>query len=295
MIDAIGTVDNNNTCTPTVAPAATPAPPPTTSTSSTADAALAPVDTVEISASAQSTTSDDTLPPCPPGYDGTKWAAQKNDPKYIMGRAVAKAQSKLQSITDPAEHKKFTEDLLRSQIPAIEASHGGHVLEVKNDKILYDHNDGTGPHWVDCVGDCGPGGKNSPSWQVQENYPGEFGGDAGSGAGALGAPGMSAMMAALGMFGAADAAAGMLGATGGQNDASQDPQVAQVIAQIKASGGQVMFAQKNNVLADFHDARGLQWVPVPRQQSADPRLNAMLQASQGYSNGMGMGSLQMVA
>ncbi len=107
---------------------------------------------------------DQALPPCPPGFDATKWNNGHDTIKYAVGRDLARVFDQLKAIPDEAGQKKFAENFLKSQVPAMEAR-GGKVLAIKDEKVLLDAGEGSGPLWIDVVKDIG--GKNPEvQWTV---------------------------------------------------------------------------------------------------------------------------------
>ncbi len=104
------------------------------------------------------------LPPCPPGFDQTKWENGHDTIKYAVGRELARSFDQLLAIPDEAGQRKFAENFLKTQVPNMEAR-GGKVLAIKDEKVLLDAGDGSGPLWIDVVKDIG--GRNPEvQWTV---------------------------------------------------------------------------------------------------------------------------------
>ncbi|MBM3463868.1 MAG: hypothetical protein FJX76_17365 [Armatimonadetes bacterium] len=199
----------------------------------------------------------------PAGFDQTKWNnPQHNTPKYVVGRALSTVIDDLRAIPDEAGRKKFAEDFLKTQIPAIEKA-GGSVLQVKNEKILLDMNDGHGPHWVDAVFDID--GAANVQWCVIDDKPGQQ--QQAQASDAMGG------FNPFGMFGTNDT-------FGMGQQLMNDPAIAQTVKEIQQAGGQVLHVSFNLILAEMGDGQGPMWVPVNREQSQYNRL--------GQQFGMGM-------
>ncbi|MFA7339698.1 MAG: hypothetical protein WC028_23150 [Candidatus Obscuribacterales bacterium] len=104
------------------------------------------------------------LPPCPPGFDQTKWENGHDTIKYAVGRELARSFDQLLAIPDEAGQRKFAENFLKTQVPNMEAR-GGKVLAIKDEKVLLDAGDGSGPLWIDVVKNIG-GGNPEVQWTV---------------------------------------------------------------------------------------------------------------------------------
>ncbi len=104
------------------------------------------------------------LPPCPPGFDQTKWENGHDTIKYAVGRELARSFDQLLAIPDEAGQKKFAENFLKTQVPNMEAR-GGKVLAIKDEKVLLDAGDGSGPLWIDVVKNIG-GSNPEVQWTV---------------------------------------------------------------------------------------------------------------------------------
>ncbi len=104
------------------------------------------------------------LPPCPPGFDQAKWENGHDTIKYAVGRELARSFDQLLAIPDGAGQKKFAENFLKTQVPNMEAR-GGKVLAIKDEKVLLDAGDGSGPLWIDVVKNIG-GSNPEVQWTV---------------------------------------------------------------------------------------------------------------------------------